>query len=183
DEWLNGTECSSVIAIPLKQKDQLVGMWCFERNSTDPPFRSNEYHQTSFLLSALGPVLGNALAHELERKAVAEKTDGRFEAMIGTSPKMHDLFRQITHVAPIDISVLIVGESVTGKELVARSLHQMSRRLTGPFVALNCSAIPETLIESELFGFSRGAFTGASAPKPGVIERAHGGTLFLDEIG
>ena len=96
---------------------------------------------------------------------------------------MQQLLRQIEKVAPLNVSVLIQGESGTGKELIARGIHQTGKRLNGPFVALNCSAIPETLIESELFGHSRGAFTGAVSAKAGSVERANGGTLFLDEIG
>ena len=89
----------------------------------------------------------------------------------------------MSRAAPVDISVLILGESGTGKELVARNLHRSSQRSSGPFQALNCSALPETLLESELFGFARGAFTGATMSRQGMIEKANGGTLFLDEIG
>jgi DNA-binding NtrC family response regulator len=96
---------------------------------------------------------------------------------------MQRIFRLITRVAPTDSTVLVVGESGTGKELVARALHLQSRRSAGPFVPVNCGALPETLIESELFGYARGAFTGAQAPRAGLIEEAEGGTLFLDEIG
>jgi two-component system response regulator AtoC len=96
---------------------------------------------------------------------------------------MQELFSVIERVAPLDISVLILGESGTGKELVARAIHRQSRRKDGPFVALNCAAIPETLVDSELFGHKRGAFTGAVDARAGAFENANGGTLFLDEIG
>jgi DNA-binding NtrC family response regulator len=96
---------------------------------------------------------------------------------------MQRIFRLISRVAPTDSTVLIVGESGTGKELVARAIHLQSRRANGPFVPVNCGALPETLIESELFGYARGAFTGAQTARAGLIEEADGGTLFLDEIG
>src|SRR6185369_110549 len=99
------------------------------------------------------------------------------------SPKMQRIFRLITRVALTDSTVLITGESGTGKELVARSLHLQSRRSGGPFVAVNLGAIPDTLVESELFGYMRGAFTGAAAERRGLIEEADGGSLFLDEVG
>ena len=103
--------------------------------------------------------------------------------MIGTSPVMAKVFDTIRRVAGSDISVLIVGESGTGKELVAKAIHKQSHRENGPFIAINCGAIPETLLESELFGHEKGAFTGAHMQRPGRIESAEGGTLFLDEIG
>jgi two-component system, NtrC family, response regulator HydG len=96
---------------------------------------------------------------------------------------MQDLFGKIRKVAPTDSNVLIQGESGTGKELVARALHNLSRRAKAPMISVNCAAIPETLIESELFGHEKGAFTGASAGRAGLVEAADGGTLFLDEIG
>lgn len=103
--------------------------------------------------------------------------------IIGNSRSMQELFNKIRKVAPTDSTVLIQGESGTGKELVARSLHNLSPRAKAPMVSVNCAAIPETLIESELFGHEKGAFTGASAGRAGLIEAADGGTLFLDEIG
>jgi DNA-binding NtrC family response regulator len=103
--------------------------------------------------------------------------------LIGQSSVMKKLFADIDNIAPTDSTVLIRGESGTGKELVARAIHQKSKRLNDPFVAVNCAAIPENLLESELFGYERGAFTGAMERKLGKFELADGGTLFLDEIG
>jgi DNA-binding NtrC family response regulator len=106
-----------------------------------------------------------------------------FEGIIGNSPLMWEMFSRIQRVAPHYRSVLITGETGTGKDLVARALHRSSSAARGRLVVLNCSAVVETLFESELFGHVRGAFTGAIADKPGLVEHAHGGTLFLDEIG
>ena len=103
--------------------------------------------------------------------------------IIGSSPSMMKLFGKISKVAPTDATVLIQGESGTGKELVARALHTQSRRKGAPMISVNCAAIPETLIESELFGHEKGAFTGAATLRLGLVEAADGGTLFLDEIG
>ncbi len=103
--------------------------------------------------------------------------------IVGEHPVLVDALRQLRRVAPTDSTVLLGGESGTGKELFARSVHSMSERAEGPFVAINCAAIPEMLLESELFGHEKGAFTGAQARKPGRFELAHRGTLFLDEIG
>jgi two-component system NtrC family response regulator len=103
--------------------------------------------------------------------------------MIGESEAMTKIFEALRRLAATDVSVLITGESGTGKELCARALHLMGRRRNQPFVPINCGAIPDGLLESELFGYSKGAFTGAAADKPGLIESAHRGTLFLDEIG
>ena len=103
--------------------------------------------------------------------------------IIGEHPALLEVLRNLRRVAPTDTTVLLGGESGTGKELFARALHAHSDRADGPFVAINCAAIPETLLETELFGHEKGAFTGANARKPGKFEFAHGGTLFLDEIG
>ncbi|AGA25667.1 sigma-54-dependent transcriptional regulator [Singulisphaera acidiphila] len=105
------------------------------------------------------------------------------DVIVGRSPAMQEVYKAIGLVAPQDLAVLILGDSGTGKELVARAVYQHSRRATGPFLAINCAAIPETLLESELFGHEKGAFTGADRKRIGKFEQCSGGTLFLDEIG
>ncbi|HEX3628134.1 MAG TPA: PEP-CTERM-box response regulator transcription factor [Verrucomicrobiae bacterium] len=121
---------------------------------------------------------------EREYRAMRELLQGdSFEGMLGNSRPMQAVFDAIRKVATTDVPVLILGESGTGKEMVARAVHQRSNRKNGPFVPINCSAIPETLLESELFGHEKGAFTGAHIQRKGRIESAAGGTLFLDEIG
>ncbi len=117
------------------------------------------------------------------RRLAAAQTPTPLAGIISSSPKMQGMGRLIERVAPTDASVLILGETGTGKELVARAVHELSLRRERPFVAINCAAIPENLLESELFGHEKGAFTGAVARKHGRIEMADGGTLFLDEIG
>lgn len=118
-----------------------------------------------------------------QQQQAREGEKSSFEGMLGGSPQLRSVFSTIRKVAPTDASVLIVGESGTGKELAARAIHQRSSRVKGPFVAINCGAIPDTLLESELFGHEKGAFTGAHTQRQGRIETAQGGTLFLDEIG
>ncbi len=142
------------------------------------PFKNEEVKQ----------LVKNALEKQgLKRENFFLKQDASerdsFCGIIGKSPKMRELFDMIQKVASTPSSVLLLGESGTGKELVARSIHSCSPRAAKPFVAVNCGAIPENLIESELFGHKKGAFTGAVSDRPGLFEQAEGGTLFLDEIG
>ena len=115
--------------------------------------------------------------------AIRQPVSSGFCGIIGDSTAMLQLFQRVQKVAPTDATVLIQGESGTGKELVAKALHENSLRSSGPMISVNCAAIPESLIESELFGHEKGSFTGASAARTGLIEAANGGTLFLDEIG
>jgi len=122
------------------------------------------------------------VAENRELKERERQKPETFDQLVGSSPGMRRLFRQIEKVAPSDATVLLQGESGTGKELVAHSIHARSARGDRPFVAVNASALPESLAEAELFGHERGAFTGAVASRPGRFELAHGGTLFLDEI-
>ncbi|MBN2053367.1 sigma-54-dependent Fis family transcriptional regulator [bacterium] len=146
------------------------------------------YMQKPLDLEQLKIIIDKALAektlqreiHDLRRQL---ETHYSFHQIIGKTPRMREVFRTIKLIAPASSTVLILGESGTGKELVARAVHEHSARSTGPFVAINCGAIPGSLMESELFGHEKGAFTGAHAVKPGKFELAQGGSIFLDEIG
>jgi DNA-binding NtrC family response regulator len=142
------------------------------------------------------PVLPEKLFHvlnrifeerQLKREVVALRADlqqrYQFENLVSKHPRMQSIFNLIESLSTMDSSVLISGETGTGKDLVARAIHFHSHRKAGPFVAINCASVPETLLESELFGYERGAFTGAHRRKQGKLEQAHHGTLFLDEIG
>jgi two-component system, NtrC family, response regulator len=147
-----------------------------------------DYHQKPIDLEPLRAMLRRAAyLHRLEqdsaRSEAAREQTARFEDIIGTNPTIREIFGIIQRVAKTDATVLIEGESGTGKELVARAIHQRSRRREAPFVAINCGAIPENLLEAELFGHEKGAFTGAHIQRKGKLELVDGGTLFLDEIG
>ena len=135
----------------------------------------------------LKTVLGRVFKRvQLEKESREERNlAGRmsFEEIVGSSVAMKSVFNLVRKVAETEVPVLVLGESGTGKELVANAIHNLGMRKKGPFIAINCSAIPETLLESELFGHEKGSFTGASAQRRGKFEYAHGGTLFLDEIG
>jgi DNA-binding NtrC family response regulator len=133
-------------------------------------------------------VLDRAISHRALQekvKLLSQTTPSplQFEKLLGDSPPMLKLFSQMTHVADTDISILLLGESGTGKELVAQTLHKHSKRHKAPFIPVNCSALPETLLESELFGHKKGAFTDATADQKGLFQEAQDGTLFLDEVG
>lgn len=137
-------------------------------------------------IDALGLIVARAFhvhALEAEIRRLAARETPAFGALLYASPEMAAMARQLERVAPADVSVMLLGASGTGKELLARGLHDASPRAKGRFVALNCAAIPETLLEAELFGYEKGAFTGAVKTVEGKIEQAAGGTLFLDEIG
>ena len=135
----------------------------------------------------LGMIVNRAYRlRELEmenRDLMQRKTDHTVGGVVACSPEMVKVCRTVEKVAPSDATILLLGDSGTGKELCARSLHDLSPRVSGRFIAINCAAIPENLLESELFGYERGAFTGAVKQTPGKIEYANGGTLFLDEVG
>ena len=147
-----------------------------------------DYISKPFKIEEIKQLVKNALEKQgLKRENVLLKKNVQerdsFCGIIGKSPKMRELFEMIQKVANSQSSVLVLGESGTGKELVARSVHTCSPRKSKPFVAVNCGAIPENLIESELFGHKKGSFTGAVVDRPGLFEQAEGGTLLLDEIG
>src|SRR5436189_3147731 len=143
-----------------------------------------EYLPKPFDLKELITIVGRALAEPKERVASAAD-DSEFDSipLVGRSPAMQEIYRVLARLMQTDLTVMISGESGTGKELVARALHDYGKRRSGPFVAINMAAIPRDLIESELFGHEKGAFTGANTRSSGRFEQAEGGTLFLDEIG
>ncbi len=138
--------------------------------------------ERAFEISRLMRVPAVVPAVEASRGASAPGEESS-EILVGRGPAMQEIYKAIGRVAPQDVTVLILGESGTGKELVARAIYHYSRRSAGPFLAINCAAIPEPLLESELFGHERGAFTGADRKRIGKFEQCNGGTLFLDEIG
>jgi two-component system, NtrC family, response regulator PilR len=169
--------------------------------STETAIETLQYGAFDFItkplkLEALHDVIGRALEKSKNRKSpvivsphdlAAQQGQNLFQALhksqVGKSPKMMEVYRTIGTVAMSDSTILITGESGTGKELVARAIHEASKRKDKPFVSINCSAFPETLLESELFGYMKGAFTGANANKKGLFEAAGSGSIFLDEIG
>jgi transcriptional regulator with GAF, ATPase, and Fis domain len=173
------------LGAPVMVRGELAAVIYFE--SADPTRRVDEGHLQ--LATALAEMAAGAwenatilgwLQQENERLQTALKLE---HDMLGVSAKMRDLQRQIAKVAPSNSNVLILGESGTGKELIARAIHRNSLRAGGPFVAINCAALADTLLESELFGHEKGAFTGAVTQKKGKLEMAEGGTVLLDEIG
>ncbi len=146
-----------------------------------------DFYQKPIDIDALGLIVSRAFhVHALEaenRRLQAKVVPGAFGGLLYASPEMAKVARQLERVAPADVSVMLLGASGTGKELLARGIHEAGPRRKGSFVAINCAAIPETLLEAELFGYEKGAFTGAVKTTEGKIEQAAGGTLFLDEIG
>jgi transcriptional regulator with GAF, ATPase, and Fis domain len=148
--------------------------------------------ETEELAQSFVDLISLAVEHLAERRRLKERVEVldrelrrqyRFEGIIGCDPSLVDALQRVAQVAPAEVSLLIEGESGTGKELIARAVHANSPRRRGPFVPVNCGALPETLLDAELFGHVRGAFTGAVGDRAGWFERARGGTLFLDEVG
>ncbi len=145
-----------------------------------------DFYQKPVDPEILGMIIARAHAlHDLEQeyRQLQQTRTTQLEGIVGASPQMQKACRMVEKVAPSDATTLLQGESGTGKELFARALHNLSPRKSGPFIAINCAAIPETLLESELFGHEKGAFTGASKQTRGKVEYADGGTFFLDEVG
>jgi len=178
---------SSVICAPLLDRGNLIGLIYVGNSSVIDLFTSDTLNALTIFSAQASLIIANALLLDMLKHDNAELSEAldriRFGEIVGTSPAMQEVFRKIDKVAGTDISVLVTGETGTGKELIAREIHQRSPRAHKPFITINCGAIPENLLESELFGHVRGAFTGATANKQGKFHAADGGTLFLDEIG
>jgi transcriptional regulator with GAF, ATPase, and Fis domain len=178
---------SSVICAPLLDRGNLLGLIYVGNSSVVDLFTESTLNALTVFAAQASLIIANALLldeirHDNQR-LTAKLEELRFGEIVGSSPAMQEVFRKIEKVAATDISVLITGETGTGKELIAREIHNRSARRDKPFVTINCGAIPENLLESELFGHVKGAFTGAVANKPGKFHAADRGTLFLDEIG
>src|SRR5580700_1951340 len=178
---------SSVMCAPLMSQGEAIGALYVGNDKVKHLFDRTQLDLLSIFASQASLILQNAMLLNALRadkaKLVAELHDKKFGEIIGSCPSMLEVFRKLQKVAGTDISVLITGETGTGKELIAKELHRRSPRASGPFVTINCGAIPENLIESELFGHVKGAFTGAVVSRPGKFQVADKGTLFLDEIG
>ena len=173
----------SVICIILKDEtEKVIGALYLDRHFPEKdPFTKIDLEQAEEFISNFTSIL---VSEGAERKEISRlKEDHGFEGLIGKCESMLHLYKQIDKVAPTDSNVLLQGETGTGKELVARAIHKRSKRVDCPFIAINCSAIPKELLESELFGHEKGSFTGAVSKRIGKFELAHTGTLFLDEIG
>jgi transcriptional regulator with GAF, ATPase, and Fis domain len=184
-ESLVASEVRSLLCVPLTVFQRVIG--CIYLDSTNSANRFQEDHLQ--LLAAIAGISAVALDNArrlqwLEQENQRLTSEVRQEqSLVGEGARMKEIFQFLARVAPTDSTVLIEGESGTGKELAARALHRNSPRANKPFVAINCAAIPETLLETDLFGHERGAFTGAAGQKKGRLEVADGGVVFLDEIG
>jgi len=193
DEFFNKSvsvmnlKLSSVMCAPIVARGNMLGIIYLGNNNVINLFTPEKMQLLEIFASQAALIIQNALIVnelQLDRKELQEKIEQiRFGRMIGSSDAMREVFLKISKIAGVDVPVLILGDTGTGKELVAREIHEKSMRKDGPFIAINCGAIPGDLLESELFGHKRGAFTGAIANRIGKFKAADGGTLFLDEIG
>lgn len=171
------------ILFPIRIENQSLGALCIGCPG-DCECVTTELDMIELVLNQTAGVILRAVLYEDEIGDLKKRTEQTgFRGMIGKDPRMQVVYKLIEDVAPSDATVLIQGESGTGKEMVAHAIHQESHRKNKPFIVINCSAYPATLLESELFGHEKGAFTGALTAKPGRFEQANGGTVFLDEIG
>ena len=178
---------TSVMCVPLLERGNLIGLIYVGNDNVAQLFDQAALEILTIFASQASLVIRNALLVnelQLDNQSLQDRIERiRFGEILGSSPPIQEVFRKVQRVAQTDITVLVTGETGTGKELIAREVHNRSARAKGPFVSVNCGAIPENLLESELFGHVRGAFTGAVGNKPGRFQTANKGTLFLDEIG
>ncbi|UCF30600.1 MAG: sigma-54-dependent Fis family transcriptional regulator [bacterium] len=191
DIWMPGIDGLDVLKVIKEQDESLPVVIMSGHGNIESAVKATKLGAYDFLekplsIDRLTLVLRNALNQRNlleENRALRDAQETGRDHIGGTSPAIRDILEHVEVVAPTNASILITGENGTGKELLAKEIHAKSRRRTGPFAAVNCAAIPETLIESELFGHERGAFTGATSRKMGRFDLAHNGTLFLDEVG
>ncbi len=178
---------ASVLCVPLNVRGELLGVIYLGNDNVVNLFSEDSLEVATVFATQAAMALRNAILIRellLTNESLTQQLERiHFGSLIGTSGAMKEVFRRIDKVARTDVSVLIEGETGTGKELVASEVHRRSHRKDGPFIVINCGAIPENLLESELFGHIKGSFTGAVATRDGKFANAHGGTLFLDEIG
>jgi len=178
---------TSVMCVPLIEQGSMLGLIYVGNDNVAQLFAESHLEVMSVFAAQASLLVRNALLVNdlrLDNRSLQSRIEQiRFGEILGSSPRMQEVFRKVQKVAATDISVLITGETGTGKELIARELHSRSPRAKQPFITINCGAIPENLLESELFGHVRGAFTGAVGNKVGRFQSADHGTLFLDEIG
>ena len=180
-------DISSVLSFPIGEEKEMIGVINLVSLNTNHLFGDREIELINIIADQCVSIIKNANLHEslfneAERLRKELERTHSFREVIGNSKKLREVFALLDRVIPTDARVLIEGESGTGKELIARILHYNGPHKEGPFVAVDCGAFPENLLESELFGYVKGAFTGASRDKAGLFEEAHNGTLFLDEI-
>ncbi len=178
---------TSVMCVPLLERGNLIGLIYVGNDNVAQLFDQAALEILTIFAAQASLVIRNALLVnelQLDNQSLQDRIERiRFGEILGSSPAIQEVFRKVERVAGTDITVLVTGETGTGKELIAREIHNRSARAKGPFISVNCGAIPENLLESELFGHVRGAFTGAIANKAGRFQSANKGTLFLDEIG
>jgi transcriptional regulator with GAF, ATPase, and Fis domain len=176
-------EYASWFGLPIFMQQESIGYF-FLISRVPQNYRPEDLHFIHALFAQIAGYIRHLVIHEVRMQARQQETEKiSHGSIIGKSKKMQEIYELIDLISKSDATVLITGENGTGKELVAKAIHQQSHRSRGPFVVANCSAYSPTLLESELFGHERGAFTGAIRQRKGRIERSHGGTLFLDEIG
>ena len=182
---LRNADIRSILCAPIRPADESIPLGCLYLHRTGRPDPFTETDRDAFqrLLSSLAKVLATMRRHREDREALKLLSHEADAGLLAFSPNMLAAIAQARRFAPASVPLLILGETGTGKERVARLVHSASSRTKGPFVAINCAAIPESLMESELFGHEKGAFTGAAGERAGLFETAAGGTLFLDEIG